>query len=323
MRRLFVLLAVSQLGCAAIAGVDDYQAVDCEGPSCTESDSGLEETGADIGVAETDVDSSAIDSSLEDSTASDAKDSGVDTGKDTAVPDTGPVICSAAPTKVVSLGTWSIDATEVTNAQYAAFLAAKAGATTGQPAFCSWNTSFVPASSWPAPAAKCDLPVANVDWCDAWAYCAWAKKRLCGNPTGGATTFDGSGPTTVATSQWYAACSVGGIGKYPYGDMWSSGTCVDNAYDGVGGTSPSDGPVRVGTAKSCHGVAGAYAQLFDLVGNVREWEDDCDGTKGGGDNCRTRGGSFTEGGDKATCTNTFPVHRDATADNVGFRCCSP
>jgi formylglycine-generating enzyme required for sulfatase activity len=338
MRRALLLpLLVAHLGCAAIAGVDDYVAVDCVGETCTELDGAIEDTIVDrdssAGDSSTDdaandtdtvdstmdsspTDSGTVDSSAKDSTAVDS--STVDSAKDVAV-DTGPVTCVSTPTAVVSLGTWSIDETEVTNAQYAAFLAAKAGSTSGQPAYCAWNTSFAPASGWPAAAAKCDFPVVQVDWCDARAYCAWAGKRLCGNPTGGPTAFDGSNPISATTSQWYAACSVGGIGKYPYGDLWMSGICVDNAYD----PSPADATTRVGTAAACHGVAGAYASILDMVGNVREWEDDCDGTKDGGDNCRVRGGAFNDPSDKATCLAANAVHRDTKADNIGFRCCSP
>lgn len=338
-RALFLPFLVVQLGCAAIAGVDDYVAVDCV--SCgddsavddatdtfVEQDSSVDDTTSDdVSTVDSAIDSSAIDSSAIDSGTKDS--SPVDTGtKDSATVDvaidTGPVTCATTPTKVVSLGTWSIDPTEVTNAQYAAFLTAKGASTTGQPAYCAWNTSFAPAAGWPAATAKCDFPVVQIDWCDAYAYCAWAGKRLCGNPSGGATPFDGANPVTAATSQWYAACSVGGIGKYPYGDVWSAGVCVDNAYDGMGGMpTASDVTTRVGSAASCHGVAGAYASIFDMVGNVREWEDDCDGTKDGGDNCRARGGAFSDASDKATCLATNAVHRNTVADNLGFRCCSP
>jgi formylglycine-generating enzyme required for sulfatase activity len=336
-RALLLSFALSHLGCAAIAGVDDYVAVDCVG-ACTEADSTVDDaadgfvgqdssadevsdTASDDGGADTTAIDGATDSSAPDSSATDS--SATDTGKVDGATDTGPVTCATAPTKMVSLGSWSIDATEVTNAQYAAFLASKSGSTSGQPAYCGWNASFVPAAGWPAAAAECDFPVVQIDWCDARAYCAWAGKRLCGSPSGGATPFDGSGPITASTSQWYAACSVGGIGKYPYGDKWSAGVCVDNGYDGTMGTGMSDGATRVGSASSCHGVAGAYAELFDFAGNVREWEDDCDGIKDGGDNCRARGGAYNDAPDKATCQTSNAVHRNTVADNVGFRCCSP
>src|SRR5262245_48749904 len=40
-------------------------------------------------------------------------------------------------------GAYYVDSAETTNAAYAAFLAANPS-TTGQPAYCSWNTSYAP-----------------------------------------------------------------------------------------------------------------------------------------------------------------------------------
>lgn len=76
---------------------------------------------------------------------------------------------------VGSAGAYCMDATEVTNADYAAFLAANPP-TSGQVAWCAWNTSYLPPFGWPA-TGKENHPVVRVDWCDARAYCKWAGKR--------------------------------------------------------------------------------------------------------------------------------------------------
>jgi formylglycine-generating enzyme len=311
MRAWLLLLAALAGGCGLVAGLDEFEAVNDD----------------DTGVFEVASDETSMETSITDTTmVEDVLDSGttVDTGVvDTAPVDMGPPTCIATPAKMISMGAWSIDAIEVTNAQYAAFLTAVGTDTTGQPAQCVGNTSYVPTVGWPASAAKCDHPVVYVDWCDAFAYCKWAKKRLCGNPSGGATPADGSGPITAATSQWYAACSVNGIAKYPYGDAWASATCVDNSFDGTGGTGTTDTTRVVGTATKCHGVAGAWAEVLDLVGNVREWEDACNDSKDLDDDCKTRGGSFAMAGDKANCVTTESNKRKVTAGDLGFRCCSP
>ena len=52
--------------------------------------------------------------------------------------------------------------------------------TAGQPSFCAWNTDFTPSAAWPPAPTQANHPVVWVDWCDAFAYCAGAGKRLCG-----------------------------------------------------------------------------------------------------------------------------------------------
>lgn len=60
-----------------------------------------------------------------------------------------------------------IDEAEVSNAEYLAFLDA-----TGHPEPDSWQPTGRPPAAWG------DLPVVNVSWHDANAYCLWAGKRL-------------------------------------------------------------------------------------------------------------------------------------------------
>src|SRR5262249_6636582 len=113
------------------------------------------------------------------------RDGGVDVSADTtqSCPSgRGPAMVLA---KSLSGQTWCIDSTEGTQAQYAAFLADKAGDVSGQSAECQWNTSYVPLSAcsrFPSfdPVARKNKPVSGVDWCDALAFCKWAGKRLCG-----------------------------------------------------------------------------------------------------------------------------------------------
>jgi formylglycine-generating enzyme required for sulfatase activity len=60
------------------------------------------------------------------------------------------------------VSSYCVDATEVTNAQYAAFLEASVS-TSEQDEPCAWNTNYTPSRDWPA-TDKDDYPVANVDW---------------------------------------------------------------------------------------------------------------------------------------------------------------
>jgi formylglycine-generating enzyme required for sulfatase activity len=81
-------------------------------------------------------------------------------------------------------GTWCIDSTEVTRADYGVFVASTDPGSSPQPSFCSWNGSFIPQEGW-TDSPHDDRPVTKVSWCDAYMYCAWAGKRLCGEPSDG------------------------------------------------------------------------------------------------------------------------------------------
>src|SRR5262249_13229549 len=77
-------------------------------------------------------------------------------------------------------GTFCMDATEVTYAQYQAFYSANPS-TAIQPAVCAWNVSWTPSGDWPQPPTSASEPVRYVNWCQAAAYCQYANRRLCGS----------------------------------------------------------------------------------------------------------------------------------------------
>ncbi len=210
----------------------------------------------------------------------------------------------------LSGGAWyCIDRTEVTNAQYAAFLSGAAVDASAQPSECSWNASFDPSQGWPA-TGKDDHPVVYVDWCDAHAYCAWSGKRLCGKIGGGSNPT--SAGASAAASQWYNACSNHGLLTYPYGDSWT-GLCND-WWHGVLATT------AVASLASC---AGGVPELYDMCGNVWEWEDSCSAASGAADVCLARGAGFDikpTNTLKCAYAGTTPA-RSSQLANVGFRCC--
>jgi formylglycine-generating enzyme len=236
--------------------------------------------------------------------------------------------------KMVSVGPFCIDATEVSQREYAAFLAAMsmngdaggdAGAGIGnQIAECATtNTSFSPGPTCTPfsfnPAS--DYPMACIDWCDAFAYCAWQGKRLCGLVDGGSVPHEQNLFATTS-DQWFAACSrnADGFHKYPYGNDYDGSVCNTKDY-GEGGIVP------VGSAKSC---VGGYAGLYDMSGNVWEWEDSCRpvGNDSGASYCVVRGGGYQTGGDFfpdqfLSCLAHYDFNqRTTTNPDTGFRCCS-
>lgn len=221
----------------------------------------------------------------------------------------GDVGCGSCPAgAVVAAGGFTIDALEVTNEAYAAWLAL-APEPALQPSVCGWNASFVPSGGWPVAAADAKRPVVWVDHCDAAAYCRWARRRLCGRVGGGANAFgDFADP---AKSQWQKACSGAGAKPYPYGAQYQPTAC-NGADLGAGATL---------VAGSASGCIGGYPGLFDMSGNVWEWEDACQGSAGAADLCRIRGGSFAQGEAALTCGAESALARNAAGESVGFRCC--
>ena len=201
-----------------------------------------------------------------------------------------------------------IDATEISNAQYAVFLAAKGADTSGQRAECTWNKSYQPG----APIGDDKRPAVNVDFCDAAAYCAWADKRLCGSIAGGALASNSLDLNDATKSQWYRACGGADGERYPYGGF----TYIkDNCNEYFSGTMAD-----VGSFTKCNGY---YAGAFDLVGNAAEWIDSCDQAGGAdhtADNCQLMGGSFLMS--DYTCQTHVDYPRKDFADLFGFRCCS-
>jgi formylglycine-generating enzyme required for sulfatase activity len=245
-----------------------------------------------------------------------AADGGPDGGVDAAAdaPDS-PFACPATTRgpKLVDVGGFCIDSTEVTNAQYEAFLAAGGIPLTRLPHACAYVTSLAPKAGWPPVAGAEATPVAYVDWCDAWAFCLWAGKRLCGRIDGGA--IEPSALNDPQQDQWFHACSHDGDGQhyYPYGNVFEGGVC----------NGPELGlpPWQTGTS-ACQG---GFPGLFDMTGNVDEWIDSCIGDAGAdAASCLRRGGSFHDPASvDQTCGSKQQSWLTFGDDDIGFRCCAP
>jgi formylglycine-generating enzyme required for sulfatase activity len=203
---------------------------------------------------------------------------------------------------LIAVSNFFVDSTEVTEDQYNQFLTAKNGDVSGQPSVCSFNTTYYGEATALTPGST--LPMANVDWCDARAYCDWAGKRLCGQIGGGAVAAEDA--TTPSLSQWVLACGGPGGGTHPNNNP----EC--NSNGGFGNVAP------VATFPGCEGF---YPGLFDLEGNVAEWVDSCDGETGAADICLLLGGNIID--NVSYCDEIpFTNRRDDTAYTFGFRCCS-
>jgi len=226
--------------------------------------------------------------------------------------------CGACPdVPVVDAGGFGVDALEATRGDYERFLA-DAVDPAGQSPQCQWNTSYEPIVDADAGCpdaydfSQADYPISCIDWCDAAAFCAWAGKRMCGRKGGGTVGVPDVNDASV--SEWYAACSAGGTLAFPYGDTYDAMACntFGNASDLVG----------TGWFVDCEG---GYPGVFDMVGNVEEWEAACDtfGATTAQDNCELRGGAFwSDGSEYSRCgTGNRGPDRGTASHDWGFRCC--
>jgi sulfatase modifying factor 1 len=269
---------------AVVAAAASFTLLRCT--SFGDSSAPTSDGGADEGAAD-----ASSDVAVDPSDAADAGQPG-DAALDTST-HCGDVTCPgrAGPCSV-RIGSLCIDATEVTVADYTAFVAEKQDTFIDAGAPCG-SVKVKVVGSRPDPT----LPVTGVTFCEARAYCIHAGKHLCGNIAGG--TID---PTKSATldNAWFYACT-GGTGVTPTS---ISGQCQLGAV----------GPVSSGT--SCQG---GVPGLFDMVGNVFEWTDSLDVAETG---AQFAGGGFLQpaGSD---CGYVSGGAIDFKAADVGFRCCSP
>jgi formylglycine-generating enzyme required for sulfatase activity len=176
-------------------------------------------------------------------------------------------ILKSSPRKV-TLASYFIDKTEVTNAQYRKFLAAvkaRGDAACRHPSQPAEKKDHTPDSeTWKDPTFNQDTqPVVAIDWYDAYAYAEWANKRL---------------PTE---DEWQLAARGKEAFAYPWGNSYEPGRAnIDQ--------DQARAPAPVGRFAGDRSPFG----LLDMAGNVSEWtategeEKNSRVTCGGAWNCR-------------------------------------
>jgi formylglycine-generating enzyme len=209
-----------------------------------------------------------------------------------------------------------IDATETTVALYAVFLSDPTlNPAQGQPPECGWNTTYKPFyNAYMGDPQALQRPVTSIDWCDATAFCAYWGKHLCGNRLD-AGPVD---PTAaLPQSEWYYACAGAEGSSYPYGNTYDPARCRTNL--------PLEAGAGIVPTTTC---VGNVAGLYDMSGNLAEWENSCTPSgmgDAGDDPCMTRGGTFFFMPDAVTCDGRTggalnPRNGSDTAA-VTIRCC--
>ncbi len=152
------------------------------------------------------------------------------------------------PQHTVYLDTYYIDKYEVTNAQYWKFL--EYISRTGDHSKCSpaepINKDHTPGNSYRGYEYKYynypDYPVTRIDWYDAYAYAAWAGKRL---------------PTEA---EWEKAARGTDGRRFPWGNVW------EIKYCNIG----PQGILSVGSYELGNSAYGCS----DMSGSVSEWCND-------------------------------------------------
>ena len=84
----------------------------------------------------------------------------------------------------------------------------------------------------------------------------------------------------------------------------------------------TNAPTVVGSYPDCHGTASPFDAVFDMSGNVQEWEDSCYDSKGADDGCALAGGYWgSNPGTDLACDHAPTYPRNISDERVGFRCC--
>ncbi len=165
------------------------------------------------------------------------------------------------PPHRVIVDSFQMEVTEVTVAQYVAFLNSLGpnshlNGCSDQPCAATRNESETSniqfdGATYSVPDLLARLPATHVTWYGAQAYCRAIGRRL---------------PTEA---EWERAARGPNLLIYPYGNEWDPALANTNRQD-RSGQRASTGPVQVG---SYPGGASPY-NILDLAGNVAEWVQD-------------------------------------------------
>ncbi len=229
---------------------------------------------------------------------------------------------------------FALGRTEVTRGQYARFVADSGheplpGCRVWDPALSRFSEDG--RRNWQDPATPVrptdDMPVSCVSFADAQAYVKWLSAK-----TGGRYRLP-------SEAEWEYAARAGSRSLRPWGDDSASGCDQANTYDLVGAASYRLGWPDAGCRDGYADLApvGSFSAnafgLHDVIGNLREWVQDCatgsyvgrprDGRPwewlGGCGERVLRGGSWLTPPDESRSGFRAAARADLHAGDSGFR----
>jgi formylglycine-generating enzyme len=228
---------------------------------------------------------------------------------------------------------FALGRTEVTEREFRVFLADTGHEPKGE--CVVWDAERARFSSDSAQAPKenedtqltDDHPASCLSWQDARAYVQWLAKKT-GKPY-----------RLPSEAEWEYAARAGSVSLWPWGDQAADGCDFANVYDLNGAEHYALGWESVRCRDGYADVAPVAALrpnafgIYDLIGNVAEWVDDCytdsyigrpkDGRSwfwNGG--CRrhvVRGGSWASPAGEARSASRVPADGSFRAQTIGMR----
>jgi len=161
-----------------------------------------------------------------------------------------------SPQHTLALPAFEIARIPVTNALYAAFVAA-----TGAHAPSTWRGPQ-------PPEPLRDHPVVDVSWDEANAFCVWLTTAT--KDEGQTTKDEGAADVSLGLSssvfrlpseaEWERAARGIDGRTFPWGDAWDT-TCANTRESGIAGTTPAGAYPSGASTTGC----------LDMAGNVWEW----------------------------------------------------
>lgn len=233
----------------------------------------------------------------------------------------------------VSLGAFSIGAHEVTREQFGAFVK-ETNYPIGGPCWIQDRIKYLvesPNHNWLSPGfeQKGDHPVVCVNWNDATAYAAWLSRKT------------GKQYRLPSEAEWEYAARGGTTASRFWGDTSVEEACKSANVADTTGAGALSWMIRDDHFRCTDGVVhtapvGRFRPnpfgLYDVLGNVWEWTEDCynssyrgaptDGSPWRSGNCRqhvTRGASWEDGPAIVRAATRVNDGQTDRANTIGFR----